>query len=37
MVETTEGLHVVISGDTTKLRAALSEASSASSKFASAT
>ena len=34
MVETTEGLHVVISGDTTKLRAALAEASSASSKFA---
>ena len=35
MVETTEGLHVEISGDTTKLRAALAEASSASSKFSS--
>jgi phage-related minor tail protein len=35
MVEATEGVFVEISGDTTKLRVALAEASSASSKFAS--
>ena len=35
MVEAKEGLHVEISGDTKELRLALSEASSASSKFAS--